>query len=241
MSKNDLKYALAAAMDEEIMAYGEMESHDHHVFSRRYKKRKQKILQKADYSEGKFAYTNPCRAWNMSRRRRIVMLAAVLIMVLAMTAVAIAIIKPHIYYVIKEKMISWDISFEQEKDETGSKNEAVQFAYIKPETPEGYSIVSENKESDRYSVEYKDDDGHSIYYSQYLPDGVTTSIDSERHKITKEKIGEQEVMIGISDKDVLSTCNDGNYVYDIDGTCGVDTIKEMMESLLDGSKSKNRL
>ena len=43
--------------------------------------------------------------------------------------------KPHIYYVIKEKVISWDINFEQEKDETDSKNDAVQFAYIKPETP----------------------------------------------------------------------------------------------------------
>ena len=103
---------------------------------------------------------------------------------------------------------------------------------MKPKTPNGYSIVSEDKESDRYSVEYKDDDGHSIYYSQYLPDDVTTSIDSERHKITKEKIGEYEVVIGVSDKDVLSNCNDGNYVYDIDGTCDADTIKKMMESIL---------
>ena len=232
MNKDKLEYALTDVLDEEIIAYGEMGSQDHHVFSRRYKKRKQKILQEATYGDRKFAYTNPYRAGHMSRRRRIAILAAVLIMILAMSAVVIAIIKPHIYYVIKEKVISWDISFEQEKDETSSKNDAVQFAYMKPKTPNGYSIVSENKESDRYSVEYKDDDGHSIYYSQYLPDDVTTSIDSERHKITKEKIGEYEVVIGVSDKDVLSICNDGNYVYDIDGTCDADTIKKMMESIL---------
>ena len=232
MSKTNLEYALTDVLDEEIIAYGEMGSQDHHVFSRRYKKRKQKILQEATYGGREFAYTNSYRTGHMSHRRRSAILAAVLIMILAITAVAIAIIKPHIYYVIKEKVISWDISFEQEKDETGSKIDAVQFAYMKPKTPNGYSIVSEDKESDRYSVEYKDDDGHSIYYSQYLPDDVTTSIDSERHKITKEKIGEYEVMIGVSDKDVLSICNDGNYVYDIDGTCDSDTIKKMMESIL---------
>ena len=232
MNKDKLEYALADVLDEEIIAYGEMGSQYHHVFSRRYKKRKQKILQDATYGDRKFAYTNSYRTGHMSHRRRIAILAAVLIMILAITAVAIAIIKPHIYYVIKEKVISWDISFEQEKDETGSKIDAVQFAYMKPKTPNGYSIVSEDKESDRYSVEYKDDDGHSIYYSQYLPDDVTTSIDSERHKITKEKIGEYEVVIGVSDRDVLSICNDGNYVYDIDGTCDADTIKKMMESIL---------
>ena len=237
MNENVLECALIAAMDEEIVMYSEMESQNHHVFSHRYKKRKQKILQEVAYGDRKYNSTNNCRAGNMSRRRRIVMLAAVLLMVLAMTAVAIAIIKPQIYYVIKEKVISWDISFEQKNDETSSKNYAAKFACIKPATPEGYSIVSEHKESDRYSVEYKGDGGQSIYYSQYLPEDVTTSIDSERHTITKEKIGECEVMIGVSDKSVLSICNDGKYVYDIDGTCDVDTIKEMMQSILNNSGS----
>ena len=170
----------------------------------------------------------------MSRRRRIGILVAVLIMVLAMTAVAIAIIKPHIYYVIKESIISWDFNFEQEKSEPGRKNNDFHFTYIKPKTPDGYSIVKEEKESVGYSVEYKDDDGHSIYYTQQLPDALTVSIDSEKHKITKKEIGGNEVIIGVSDEDVLSICNDGNYVYDIDGTCDVDTITEMIESLLVG-------
>ena len=33
-------------------------------------------------------------------------------------------------------------------------------------------------------------------------------------------------------KKSCALCNDGKYVYDIDVTCDVDTIKEMMQSIL---------
>ena len=42
MNENVLECALIAAMDEEIVMYSEMESQNHHMFSHRYKKRKQK-------------------------------------------------------------------------------------------------------------------------------------------------------------------------------------------------------
>ena len=68
MNENVLECALIAAMDEEIVMYSEMESQNHHMFSHRYKKRKQKILQEVAYGDRKYNSTNNCRAGNMSRR-----------------------------------------------------------------------------------------------------------------------------------------------------------------------------
>lgn len=237
MNRNDFRKALTDILDEEIVAYSKAESRSTYTFSRNYEDRKKRILSSVALSLNA-AELDKChfeihrRHGQTSRRRKISMLVAILIMVLAMTAVVIAVAKPHIYYVIKETLTSWDITYDRE---AGTSDEAEQNEVLKqivPITPEGYTIVSKEEDPNSFSIDYEDDDGHHIYYSQCLPDGLMTSMDAERHKIRVEIINGSEVIIATSDKDMLATFANDDYVFEIGGSCDKKIIMEMIENII---------
>lgn len=228
MNRDNFKKALADILDEEIAEYSKAEIESAHIFSHHYKARKKQIISE----QGEYHFVAHHRHGYSPRGRRIAILVAVLIMVMAMTAVAVAVIKPHIYYVIKETLTSYDITFDRVAEDDPDARRGANFCYMKPKTPNGYHVTEQQKYNDYYSIDYADNNGHMIFYSQYLPEDTKTFFDSERHKIHVELIEGNEVIIGVSEKDVLSICNNGNYVFDIGGNCDEMIVKEMMRSVL---------
>lgn len=237
MSRDNLGKALTDILDEEIEEYCKVEIGSAYHFSCHYNDRKKQILSSTvmlpnAVEQDRYYFDARRRYGHSSRGRRIAMLVAVLIMVLTMTAAAIAIVKPHIYYVIKETLTSWDITYDRGTGKSGDVKQKEVFKRIVPVTPEGYTIVNREEDPNSFSIDYEDNDGHRIYYTQFLPGGLMSSIDTERHKIHVEKIKECEVIMAISDKDVLTTFANSDYVFEIGGNCDKEVINVMIEDIL---------
>ena len=220
--KEPLKGALAEAMAEEYGWVPEPEMlAAEHKFSSEFEKRMKKIFQSAEY-----------RYVGIGRRRirRAAALALIVALLLAMTAGAVAIQRILVTWneTQNEEAGTLDVTFSVE-DPNGLAGE---FRYRKPDTPAGYEIVREEKNIQFYYIEYADSEGNSISYSQQ--GGIETmglSLDNEDadfHEITINGYkGYSYSKAGVN----ALTWTDGNTLYDIGGTCDMDLIWEMAESI----------
>lgn len=203
------------------------EAHETHVFSRRYNKRRKEIIETcADNSfESGISGTNYKRSHRLKLRT---ILVAALILLLA-TITVIAMTKPHIYYVIKDKLESWDILFIEE----GSEREEGEFVAVKPEIPDGFTIVEEDELAVEYYLALENSTGETIDYDQVLPEGTTISIDSEHSENSTEIINGTEVIVSRGGDTVLLICNDGEYIYEIFGNADEKLLRQMMMSIIE--------
>lgn len=156
-------------------------------------------------------------------------LVAVLVMIMA-TITVIAITKPHIYYVIKEKIDNWRITF---IDEDTYDNENGGFVAVKPQLPEGFTIVLEEELENNYFLSIENAEGEIINYDQRLPEGTTISIDSEHSENKTETINGSDVVISKEGGTITYICNDGKYIYHIHGNADEKRMREMMMSIID--------
>ena len=92
--------------------------------------------------------------------RRAALIAAILTLLLATSAIVIAVTVPQIHYIIFKSNISWDMFFEQE-DPNGLTQQT--FQPVKPTFPEGYEVVEEEigEDNDYYIVDV-DESGNRI-------------------------------------------------------------------------------
>ena len=153
-------------------------------------------------------------------------LVAALIMLLA-TASVIAITKPHIYYVIKEKIDRWSITFTQENDADQSD-----LVPVWPQIPKGFSVTENEVTESHFYLVMEDDDNHIIIFEQLAPDGASINIDSERNENTNEVINETEVIISREGNAIMMIFNDGNYVYHIRGNASEKILREIADDIL---------
>lgn len=167
------------------------------------------------------------------RVRRAVVVALTAVMILAMTAGAIA---------IQRIWVKWNAS---QNDEAGTmdvyfeiddeNNQSKEFQYVKPVEAEGYIIVSELKHSETlYEIQYENaDDGTVIYYLQ------SGSVETTGIAIDNENADFQEILIngftGYSysknDSNAL-IWSDGTSLYQLMGTCDMDILETMAETIL---------
>lgn len=198
-----------------------------HRFSRRYYKRREVIIgackEQLAVSTVRASYY---RRTNRLRLRTI--LVAALIMLLATISV-IAITKPHIYYVIKEKINSWRIIFISENNEIIDNS----FNYIKPQIPDGFTIVLEEKLENDYFLSMKDPSGAIINYEQMQPVGTTISVDSEHSNNTTEIVNGVELVISREKNATTFICNDGKYIFQIQGNADEGLLRQMMMTVID--------
>lgn len=141
----------------------------------------------------------------------------------------IAITKPHIYYVIKEKIDSWDIVFNKEDSDHTEEG----FVIIKPQIPDGFTIVSEEALEVDYFLSLENANGENINYEQMLPEGTSISIDSERLNNTTEMINGMEVVVSRDESFISLVFNDGEYIYQIDGNADEKLLRQMMMSVIE--------
>ena len=226
-NKNNLQKALLLVEKEEAQKYNDIfESPEPHTFSKKYLRRRKDII---DIASGRTIEPEGKQYKRVYRISFRTILVAALVMIMA-TITVIAVTKPHIYYVIKEKIDNWRITF---IDEDTSDNENGGFVAVKPQLPEGFKIVLEEELEDNYFLSIENAEGDIINYDQRLPEGTTISIDSEHSENKTETINGSEVVISKEGDTITYICNDGKYIYHIHGNADEKLLKEMMMSVID--------
>lgn len=224
MQNNRLKQALIATLDYEIEKYEQQMKQDSaHHFSRRYEKNKNSILH---WSKQNKAQRIDFLSYKRMHMHKAAALIAAIVMILAAASTVVAVVKPEIFYKIKEGFVDWTINFE--------KNDfpESEFEYINPPVPEGYCIVDEVKEDGFYSLIYRNNREKEIGYEQVTADGTTISIDSEKAHPYRDTIGNTEVIVSEHGDIAQIIFNNGHYVFHLDGNCGKDVIYKIAEKMI---------
>lgn len=219
---NNLQQALLNIEEERIHKYEDMmDSMEQHEFSDSYMRRRREIIDAAKTkSFARTAVVSPRRAHRLRLRT---ILVAALIMLLATVSV-IAIAKPQIYYVIKEKLTHWDITFERE-----NAHEIDEVVPVKPNIPEGFEIVEEDLNPVNYYLVLEDGEGRLIIYEQMLPEGTNIALDSERSDNSVLSLNGNDVIVSKEGNATMLICNDGDYIYHIRSTASEEIIWNMLE------------
>lgn len=162
------------------------------------------------------------------RRAAALALAAALIMVTA--ACGVAVTKPLVKWLTSEneEQGTMDVTFEVEDPDGLTK----EFRHIKPETPEGYRIVTEDKSRTDYYIEYEGEDGTVIYYSQTGKiEHMGLSIDNETGVLREVEINGNQGYEWSTGQYHALTWSDGIYLFDIAGTCELETLYQIAEEI----------
>jgi len=225
MNENNLRNALLQVIDERIGIYDEKFAFEpEHIFSKRYEKRKNNIIRVADR-------TRKYLPVKFSLHRAGSFIAAI-ILVLAMTTTVLAIVKPEIFYLIKNKIIEWEIRFEQENADTEKPLE-----YIRPTLPKEYELVDEVVWGGGQELTYEDKASDKwIDFSQGEPKGVTIGVDAEHGKFEKEIYNGNEILAWHLDDASMLIFNDGNYVYTVSGNCDPAILYGVIDEIIEKNK-----
>lgn len=223
---NNLQKALLVIEEERSHKYDDLyETPKLHEFSQRYLMRRGEIISMYERRQVDTATHVPTYRRARKIRLRTILVAA-LIMLLA-TASVIAITKPHIYYVIKEKIDRWSITFIQENDADESD-----LVPVWPQIPKGFSVTENEVTESHFYLVMEDDDNHIIIFEQLPPDGASINIDSERNENTNEVIKEIETIISREGDSTMMLFNDSNYVYHIRGNASEQILREIADDIL---------
>ena len=161
--------------------------------------------------------------------RRAALIAAILTLLLATSAIVIAVTVPQIHYIIFKSNISWDMFFEQE-DPNGLTQQ--EFQPIKPTFPEGYEVVEERKNDDSYSIDMVNQQGEHIFFDQFRAEGAGVTMNAEGESINEVIIEGHKFVIQNNEPTSAVLFEDGNYMYLINGDCDVDILIEIGKTVL---------
>lgn len=191
-----------------------------HEFSEAFLKKMEKTCRAAEHS-----YISLGR-FRMRRAAAAALIAAILMVLAGCT------------YAVTQAVIHWD---EAQNDSNGTldvyfdiddpDSTLTDKGLRKPETPEGYEIVSEDRDEGIYLVEYSNGTA-GISYSQFADvENIGLSLDNEDNNITEIEINGQKGYMTEKNNTNAITWSDGVYLYDISGTCEKEVLKHMAESL----------
>lgn len=225
---NNLQKALLIIEEDRADKYDDLyESPEPYEFSQGYLMRRGEILSMYEAKQVDAATSVPTYRRARKIRLRTILVAA-LIMLLA-TASVIAITKPHIYYVIKEKIDSLKITFIEEDNDGGDSN----FEAVKPLIPEGFTVTQEEELENNYYLSLENSSGTIIIYEQIQPEGTSIRIDSEHSDNKTETINGLEIVISKTEQTTTFICNDGEYIYQIYGNADEDLLRRMMMNIIE--------
>ena len=218
-----LKEALARAMELEYADLPDPDQLDYeYTFSNAFEERMRKIIPMAEYT-----YVSVGR----HRLRRAVAIALIAVMILAMTAGAIAVQRALVQWneTNNEDYGTLDVTFDID-----DPNQTLgEFRFIKPETPEGYTIEAETKYSDtEYEIQYTGEDGTIIYYIQSGEiDSMGLGIDNEDADLTEVLINGYKGYSYIKKGNTGLFWSDGSSLYRLLGTCELNVLEKMAVSI----------
>lgn len=109
-----------------------------------------------------------------------------------------------------------------------------EFKYFVSELPEGFVFYKEKKNENRYMIQYMNEEGKSISFTQIKNKLGEKNIDNEYTRYTKEMIGDFEVLVGYDSKKnkfeftvediIISVSTDASYEI---GKEFIENIKEL--------------
>lgn len=227
-----LNEAIIEYLDDEIRAY-ELAAAENteHSFSKQYLRKKKSIIRVAENRERRtfeekeyVPQKSLARAVNF---RRVAILVAILIMIMAAAVGVVAAVKAYIKYNVEKQEEAWRVTFEKT-----DADDVFVFECIEPQIPVGFEETDRIEEIDCLLIRYKSADGEIIDYSQKIPDGLAVYFDSAEHMITAESIGDIEIIISVSDYDAGIMFNDGRCIYILSGTVDIEVLKEMAREII---------
>ena len=75
--------------------------------------------------------------------------------------------------------------------------------------------------------------GEAITYDQRLPEDVSIRVDSEHSENTTETINGVEMVVSRAKEGITLVCNDGTYIYLIQGNTDEGLLRNMMMSVIE--------
>ena len=160
------------------------------------------------------------------RIRRTLLVAALIALLLFGTITAYALTHPEIIYNIKKTAVEWTFHFKQ-IDPDGATEE---FVPVKPETPEGFKITSEETDIGFHEVYYENKRGTIIIFTQTEVDDLGFNMDGEAD-IEEIKINEYSGFYYKKYSTWVIVWDNGYYLFDISGDCDYDILLKMAESI----------
>ena len=165
------------------------------------------------------------------RLRRAVVIALVAVMILAMTAGAIAVQRALVHWneTNNEDYGTLDVTFDIE-----DPNQTLgEFRFIKPETPERYTIDCEVKyENVQYEIQYSNADGTLIYYIQSADvASMGLGIDNEDSSLQETVINGYSGYAYRKKGNTGLFWSDGISFFQLLGTCELDVLEKMAVSI----------
>ena len=106
-----------------------------------------------------------------------------------------------------------------------------EFKYYVSELPEGFVVESEYKNVNRYSIQYVNDEGKSILFTQNKKTNSEKNIDNEHTHYTKEMIGDFEVMEGYDSEKIKFEFTDGDTIISVNTNATYEVGKEFIENI----------
>lgn len=219
----ELKEALCRTMEWEYADLPDPETLEYdYTFSPEFEERMKKIIPLAGYT-----YVSVGR----HRLRRAVAIALIAIMIFAMTTGAIAIQRAYVKWNENnnEDYGTMDVTFDID-----DPNQTLgEFRFMKPETPEGYTIETEMKYgSMEYEIQYTGEDGSVIYYVQSGGvDSMGLGIDNEDAELEEVVINGYKGYSYIKKGNAGLFWTDGVSFYQLLGTCEMGVLERMAETI----------
>ena len=219
MNKN-FDTALKKALEKEFEMLDDFENHySRHDFSSQFESKIKTIIPKAE-----LAYVSIGRM----RIRRTMLVALIALLAFTITGCAVA-----AHYIIEwheeqnSRQGTLDINFELNEGPHTSREDT-----IYPETPQNYSIVSEEKDGFSRVISYMDDEEHQIIFTQYNDiEQMGLSIDNEDASFEKVTVNGQKGYADSREGIQALYWADSTYFYVLQGTCKIDVLRKMSESI----------
>lgn len=150
-------------------------------FSEKFNKKMKNLLRKAEHKDIHRSSKIP---------KRIIAVAAAIVIILAGLMSVSAIREPIVKYVIELFNNSMDFNFE------GDTSKIIEYEYGFSEIPEGFNLINKTSDEGVVYSEYKNaETGEIIILNQSITDGSWRSVDTEHGTITTEIIDNTEVYI----------------------------------------------
>ncbi|MBO4234853.1 MAG: DUF4367 domain-containing protein [Firmicutes bacterium] len=230
--RNRLNEAIIEYLDDEIAAYAlAADETPGYNLSKKYLRKKRTIIRAAEGRETKKLdnkeYIPQKSLAYIVKIRRVAVLVAVLIMLLAAAVGVVAAVKAYIRYNVDKGKEFWHVTFEKE-----GYDDSFIFEYLEPKVPEGFEETTRIKEERFLLIRYSNSDGSIIEYAQQLPDGLDMYIDNIEHASEIEYINGIEVITTVGSEGNMVVFNDERYLFDLSGTVSEKVLKDMAVEII---------
>ncbi len=228
MNTDNIRFALEEIYDEEINELENLQKlFAPHLFSYGFSRKFEKARK---MSRRRYVEISKIRL------RRAVAFAIIVSILFISTVGVMALVSPKFRMIIEKGKKEWMLEFVNESKDC--EEISLPFEYIKPDMPDGFRIVKEEKMEAMYNITYKNDKGIEIFYYQIKLDGLRAYIDAE-HGIHNININGDKGLGFDNDGEGSITWNHGLYNFNLDGNCSEGYLIEIAKNMYKQKNMKN--